>query len=136
MSIESNSFLCNLNVPSMFTNFEFFLGTVLAYTSTAVPSIKHDNSTFVDQNENLMAFICKYSPKLVKIKEIIFFASPICFLSCTLVCQINILDLSSFEQNGLFRYTIHLNQPKRLFCTLDYASNDNIDSLKTFSFIN
>ena len=71
----------DLNAPGMFTNFEFFLGTVLAYTSTAVPSIKHDNSTFVDQNENLMAFICKYSPKLVKVKEIIFFASPIYFLS-------------------------------------------------------
>lgn len=46
---------------SAFELFHCFLGTVLAYTSTAVPSIKHDNSTFVDQNENLMAFICKYS---------------------------------------------------------------------------
>lgn len=34
-------------------------GTVLAYTSTAIPSIESDNVTFSDPNEVLKPFICK-----------------------------------------------------------------------------
>ena len=37
----------------------FILGTVLAYTSTAIPSIEADNVTFSDPNEVLKPFICK-----------------------------------------------------------------------------
>ena len=74
---------------SAFELFHCFLGTVLAYTSTAVPSIKHDNSTFVDQNENLMAFICKYSPNIevcLTMYYILFFVYSVSFLSCAYLC--------------------------------------------------
>ena len=37
----------------------FISGTVLAYTSTAIPSIESDNVTFSDPNEVLKPFICK-----------------------------------------------------------------------------
>ena len=37
-----------------------FVGTVLAYTSTAIPSIEADNNTFNKPNEVLKPFICKY----------------------------------------------------------------------------
>ena len=39
--------------------FFFISGTVLAYTSTAIPSIESDNVTFSDPNEVLKPFICK-----------------------------------------------------------------------------
>ena len=39
--------------------FLFISGTVLAYTSTAIPSIEADNVTFSDPNEVLKPFICK-----------------------------------------------------------------------------
>ena len=41
------------------TIFFFISGTVLAYTSTAIPSIESDNVTFSDPNEVLKPFICK-----------------------------------------------------------------------------
>ena len=41
------------------TLFLFISGTVLAYTSTAIPSIESDNVTFSDPNEVLKPFICK-----------------------------------------------------------------------------
>ena len=36
------------------------LGTVLAYTSTAIPSIEQDNITFSSKDDNLKPFLCKY----------------------------------------------------------------------------
>ena len=78
---------------------------------------------------------------LAKIKKIIFFASPVCFLLRVLMWQQaylfwkkNTLDLNSLESFRT-KWTFQVYNI-RLFCTLEYASNDKILIFKTFSFIN